>query len=123
MVEIAQKYDPPHRERYLKAAKEFRLPYLDYFRPRGGEVTFPGRRVGNSTRTSFPYDFRLPDIFNEKKIALKLAPRDTLTPDQDNPLYSFKFATKSGQLDQVDQQFLVSSSFRIFQYTCSIKID
>lgn len=107
MVKIAGKYEEPHRKRYLDAAKVFRLPYLDYFRPRDGEVKFPG--VGRNPRqTSFPYNFRLPDILNEKKIALRLAPRDELVHDIDNPLYTFKFSQENGQLPQSNQDFIVS---------------
>lgn len=107
MVEIAGKYDQPHRQRYLDAAKSFRLPYLDYFRPRGGNVSFPG--ISRGSKTSFPYDFRLPDIFNEQKVALKLPPHDNLQTGIDNPLYTYKFTPQSGQLPQRDQNAIVSS--------------
>ncbi len=109
MLEIAGKYDPPHRQKYLDAAKAFRLPYLDYFRPRDGEVKFPGM-LRNGAETSFPYNFRLPDILNEKKVALRLPPQDVLKYDIDNPLYTYKFTKAHGQLPDVDQERIVSQS-------------
>lgn len=109
MVEIAKKYDQPYQQKYLDAAKAFRLPYLDYFRPRDGEVKFPGLSR-NPTETSFPYNFRLPDILNERKVALRLPPHDTLKYDIDNPLYSYKFTKEHGQLPVIDQEQIVSQS-------------
>ena len=109
MVEISGKYDPPYRQKYLDAAKAFRLPYLDYFRPRDGEVKFPGISQ-NATETSFPYNFRLPDILNEKKVALRLPPHDELRYDIDNPLYTYKFTKEHGQLPDSDQEQIVSRS-------------
>jgi tyrosinase len=118
MVDIAQAYDPPYRQRYLDAAKSFRLPYLDYFRPRGGEVTFPGQSLNDDDgKTSFPYDFRLPDILNEKKVALRLPPQNVLQYDIDNPLYTYHFTQANGQLPPADQKRIVRS----FQSFCCIE--
>ncbi|KAK1753621.1 hypothetical protein QBC47DRAFT_430447 [Echria macrotheca] len=98
MVEIAGKYDQPHRDRYQLAAKAFRLPYLDYFRPRDDRgVKWPGPREDQW----FKYDFRLPDVFNEPRINVKLAPSDTIK-EIDNPLYAYRFKTETGQLPQGD---------------------
>jgi len=111
MVEIANTYNPPLRERYIAACKEFRFPYLDYFRPRGGKVEFPG--VGgdpSSLFTSFPYDFRLPDIFNVQKVTVRTAPDDIPDPTYDNPLYAYKFSEKTGQLPKGDRDAIVSPS-------------
>jgi tyrosinase len=107
MVEIAGRYDGPHRQKYLDAAKTFRLPYLDYFRPRDGKVEFPGLGQ-NASKTTFPYNFRLPDILNEKKIALRLPPNNELAYDIDNPLYTYKFSEANGQLPKSNQDFIVS---------------
>ena len=112
MVDIANVYDPQYRQKYLNAAKLFRLPYLDYFRPRDGAVTFGGVAEGNR-QTSFPYNFRLPDILNEKKIALRIAPNDTLKYDIDNPLYTYKFSPEHGQLPDSDLQAIVSKLQRL----------
>jgi len=106
MVEIAGKFNPPHRQRYLDAAKLFRMPYLDYFRPRGGSVSFPG--VGPGGQTTFPYNFTLPDILNEPKVALRVPPLDEIKYDNDNPLYNYKFSAAGGQLPQSDQNQVVN---------------
>ena len=45
--------------------------------------------------TSFPYNFTLPAVFNEKEVAVNLPPSNTPTK-MSNPLYSFKFTTESG---------------------------
>lgn len=116
MVEIANSYSPAHRDRYVTACKEFRFPYMDYFRPRGGKVDFPG--VGgnpNTPQTSFPYDFRLPDIFSVKKITIRTAPDDAPDPDFENPLYTYKFSAETGQLPKADQDSIVSLQMRHFQ--------
>ncbi|KAK4182242.1 hypothetical protein QBC35DRAFT_186135 [Podospora australis] len=102
MYTIAESYtDPDTSERYLDAVKEFRLPYFDYFRPRGGEVTFPGVRDGKTTTS--PYDFRLPDIFMEEKVTLNLAP-DNHPDSVWNPLYTYSFQhRRAGQLKHKDK--------------------
>lgn len=44
MVEIAQTF--ADSERYLEAARDFRLPFWDYYVPRGYETVFPGVTMG-----------------------------------------------------------------------------
>lgn len=109
MVDIANSYNEPHRARYVAACNDFRLPYLDYFRPRDGQVQFPGV-AGNvrSPTTSFPYNFRLPDIFNAKTINVYVGPDDSLNSNFTNPLYSYEFSEATGQLPPRDQQVIVS---------------
>jgi len=107
MAEIAQRYDPPYRQTYLDAAKGFRLPYYDYFRARGGRVTFQGVKDPSVRRTSFDWDFSLPKIFNEPLVSLKKWPQNVLTPDQANPLYAYKFTEAGGQLPAQDQSDMV----------------
>ncbi|CZT49606.1 uncharacterized protein RSE6_10479 [Rhynchosporium secalis] len=114
MAEIAGKYDEPHRQKYLDAAKTFRLPYLDYFRPRDGKVEFPGLKP-NASRTSFPYNFRLPDILNEEKIALRLPPNNELAYDIDNPLYTYKFSEANGQFSKSDQDYVAQTGYSTSQ--------
>jgi hypothetical protein len=97
MVKIAGKFDPPHRERYLNAAKAFRLPYLDYFRARDGRGVIVRRAGIDEWRQ---YDFRLPDVLNEPGIKVKLPPLDTMQEIL-NPLYSYKFK-EGGQMPQAD---------------------
>jgi len=96
MVKIANQFNQPHRERYLKAADAFRLPYLDYFRARDSRgVSIP--RPGGDWRD---YDFRLPDVFGEPGINVKFPPLDTIQ-EISNPLYSFNFE-EGGQLSKND---------------------
>ncbi|KAH7403824.1 hypothetical protein BKA64DRAFT_461089 [Cadophora sp. MPI-SDFR-AT-0126] len=114
MVEIAGRYDEPHRQKYLDAAKTFRLPYLDYFRPRDGKVEFPGLGP-NASQTTFPYNFRLPDILNEKKIALRLPPDNELAYDIDNPLYTYEFSEANGQLPKSNQDYIAHQGYSTSQ--------
>ena len=44
MVEIAQAF--ADSERYLSAARDFRLPFWDYYLPRSYETVFPGVTMG-----------------------------------------------------------------------------
>ena len=87
ILEIVEKYDDEAlRETYRKAALEFRQPYWDAFRPRGGKVTFQG--VRNSEGTSFPYDFRIPTVLVTEKLNLRMWPKGDYQLI-DNPLYDF----------------------------------
>ena len=49
MVEIAQTF--ADSERYLLAARDFRLPFWDYYLPRGYETVFPGVTMGQDKTT------------------------------------------------------------------------
>ncbi|KAK3319425.1 hypothetical protein B0H66DRAFT_603970 [Apodospora peruviana] len=102
MYTIAESYtDSAVRSRYLEAVQEFRLPYYDYFRPRGGEVTF---NLGGGRSKTFPWDFRLPDVFMEPTLTVRFAPDDKPKDGIPNPLYSYRFKdSKSGQLTGLDK--------------------
>ncbi|KAF9772953.1 hypothetical protein IL306_009291 [Fusarium sp. DS 682] len=85
------------KKKYTAAAKKFRLPYWDYYRPRGGQVTFPGV-VDGSTTTS-PYDYHAPKIFTKKKVMVKSLPDNELKP-VDNPFFQYEFdASGSNRID------------------------
>ncbi|KAH7178750.1 common central domain of tyrosinase-domain-containing protein [Fusarium sp. MPI-SDFR-AT-0072] len=85
------------KQKYKAAAKKFRLPYWDYYRPRGGPVTFPG--VVNGTTTTSPYDFHAPRIFTEKRVMVKRLPDNKLV-DMPNPFFQFEFdKSGSGRID------------------------
>ncbi|KAF2024105.1 Di-copper centre-containing protein [Setomelanomma holmii] len=110
MVDIAKTYDELHRTKYVNACKDFRLPYLDYFRPRGGQVSFPGVRGDRDPPlTSFDYDFRLPDVFNAKTVTVRIAPDDAPQDDFENPLYAYKFSEQTGQLPKQDRDSIARS--------------
>ena len=89
MVDIAKGYDPPYRTQYLDAALEFRLPYWDYFRPRGGAVEFPG--VVDKGITRFDYDYSLPRIFTEKAVSARYPPNNELRSLSRNPFQTHEF--------------------------------
>ena len=97
-VEIADSYDEQYKGRYQKAALRFRLPFWDYYRPRGGEVKFPG--IINNGLTSYPYDYSCPKVFTTEFIMIKRAPDDKLVPIK-NPLYDFSFPS-GGLLEKRD---------------------
>ena len=61
MVEIAQTF--ADSERYLKAARDFRLPFWDYYLPRGYETVFPGVTIGQDQKTG--------EFVNVEDVAIK----------------------------------------------------
>ena len=93
MVDIAQRYvDPSVRAEYRDAVAQFRLPYWDYYRPRGGPVTFPG--IVDKGTTSFPYDYSLPRIFTEKSVSARFPPNNELKSLRRNPFHFHPFDDK-----------------------------
>lgn len=98
MIELVKRWVPEvERADQIKAANNFRLPYWDYWKPRGGPVTFPGV-LSKGKQTSFDYDFRMPDILVAKKVMVRKPETDKLIPI-DNPLAFFNFPKKES--DQV----------------------
>ncbi|KAK1826001.1 hypothetical protein QBC39DRAFT_317544 [Podospora conica] len=101
MVTVAGKYtDAGVKARYLAAAQKFRLPYLDYYRARGAGYNVT--RAPAAEPAKFEYDFGLPDIFTKPGVTLNRYPDDKPTP-ADNPLYTYRFNPKSGELQQGDK--------------------
>jgi tyrosinase len=92
MLAIAKWYDKPYQATYLAAARAFRLPYWDYFRPRDVDARFPGIKL-EGNRTRFEYDFRMPDILNVREVMVRVPPYDNLEL-RGNPLYTFRFTNK-----------------------------
>jgi len=94
MLDKATEFDNAYKKSYLEAVEKFRLPYWDYFRPRGTNATYPGiTRPGKVTKSD--YDFRMPDIFNQEKVMVRIAPQKELLPIE-NPLYTFKWDKDHG---------------------------
>ena len=87
MVDIAKRYDGRHKDLYIRAALQFRLPFWDYFRPRGGSVKFPG--VIEERSTTFIYDYSVPRIFTEKIVNVRRPPGNQLEPLTRNPFNTF----------------------------------
>ena len=92
MVEIAKRYDASHRNQYLDAVAQFRLPFWDYFRPRGGPVRFPG--IVDEGTTVFPYDYSLPRIFTEHSVSAHFYPNNQLKSLGRNPFHFHEFSDK-----------------------------
>ena len=101
MLDIANAYEDPTMKRdYLAAADRFRLPYFDYFRARGGPVIFPGIVTGG-VETSFPYNFKLPRVFEEKNLSVFQPPLGKKLTSIPNPFRYFAYP-KVGSLSDTD---------------------
>lgn len=106
MVEIAQQYESETtRKEYLDAAKQFRMPYWDYFRPRGGKVTFPGIINKEKGTTTYPFDYSAPRIFTDEKIMLRQPPLNKSEPIT-NPFWHFVFSKHGGTLQDNEWSFM-----------------
>lgn len=77
------------KKKYAAAAKEFRLPYWDYYRPRGYEVTIPG--VVDGTTTTSPYDYHAPQIFTLPEVMVKRLPDNKLV-NMPNRFFQYAFS-------------------------------
>ncbi|KAK3717680.1 hypothetical protein LTR37_005747 [Vermiconidia calcicola] len=106
MLEIAEKFPQANKQTYREAAKKFRMPYWDYYRPRGKDVTFPG--VISKGTTSAKFDFSLPQIFAVEKVMLKTPTKNQLEL-HDNPLHLFSFP-KAGSIP-LNQWNMIGANF------------
>jgi tyrosinase len=97
MLKIANSYNEPFKADYLKEIESFRLPYWDYFRPRGAEVTFPG--IANGGKTSFPYDYSAPRVLTDPELMVHKSPDNGLK-QVPNPLCQFLFVDQSIQEEE-----------------------
>lgn len=89
----SQNISQSEKKDYINAAKEFRLPYWDYYRPRDVSVWIAGVFPDKDFKTQTPYDFHMPKIFTEPIVMVKTLPDNDLKP-MDNPFYEFKFQEK-----------------------------
>ena len=64
MIELAEQY-PDDPKRHVEAAKLFRFPYWDYYRPRAWNAEFTGIMLDHGNMTKAPVDFRMPLIFTQ----------------------------------------------------------
>jgi len=115
MVDLAKQWKTAeNREKYHQAALQFRMPYWDYYRPRGNRVNFPG--IIKNGFTSFAYDYSSPIAFTVDKINVRTAPDDKWTT-MANPLHHWDFeedfvpekdwvSSKAYVQDEVRKQFL-----------------
>ncbi len=87
-------------ETYYAAVRRWRLPYWDYYRPRGGPVTW--RAVGVNDMTNSDYDCGIPEVFTFPMLMIKTSLSGSPVP-YPNPLQKFKFpAEKDGGLNSND---------------------
>ncbi len=101
MLIIAQSFKTP--DTWVNAVKEFRLPFWDYFRPRGGNTRFPGVRDKVYQTTGYGWDFSIPYILEVEKVMV-YKPFDKSVPGRsedelqeiDNPLFKFAFPKSDG---------------------------
>ena len=95
MQDIAALYSDPNRKRvYQEAVKNFRLPFIDYHRPRNYDATFPGVVDPNRGSSSYPYDFSLPQILTLANVTVRDFPADNIRTIS-NPLASYRFPAAS----------------------------
>ena len=102
-------------EVYQKAVLRFRLPYWDPFRPRGGQVNFPG--IGPGGMVSFPYDFKLPEILNVANVTVLESETSTKLTSISNPLYQFAFPP-SGSVSTQEWDWLHQNGQYYSGWTC-----
>ncbi|KAG5799174.1 hypothetical protein H9Q69_001806 [Fusarium xylarioides] len=98
VAERFSKSDIPEeqKKKYLAAAKQFRLPYWDYYRPRSyTKTTFPGVTNPDGTATA-PFDWGAPQIFTLPKVMVRRLPDNELVP-MANPFFQFKFSDEQYQ--------------------------
>lgn len=88
MLEIAARFPKP--KKYQEAAQHFRLPYWDYFRPRGWDCEFPGVTQRGGTMTKASVDFDIPKIFTMDKVMVRTPAKDERFLMQ-NPLRCYTF--------------------------------
>lgn len=101
MLSIAKLFKEPGE--HVEAVKKFRLPFWDYFRPRGGNIRFPGVRDPESGTTGYGWDFSIPYILEVERVMVFKPSTGKDPPEKefqlqeiDNPLYKFTFPKAEG---------------------------
>lgn len=87
------------KQGYADAARQFRLPFWDYYRPRGYQTTFPG--VVDGQKKTAPFDYGLPQIFTLPEVMVRTLPDNELKALA-NPFWQYKFS--AGDLKAHDWQ-------------------
>lgn len=85
------------KKTYKDALDNFRLPYYDYYRPRGGKTEFPGVFANNKTVAD--YDYHLPLIFTTPQIMAKTLPDNEFVPVV-NPFFNYRFEPSDFSKDE-----------------------
>ncbi|GJC86338.1 tyrosinase [Colletotrichum liriopes] len=78
------------KKKYLAAAQHFRIPYWDYYRPRGYNSSFPGVSNSKEGTTTAPYDWGAPQIFTLRQVMVRRLPDNELV-SMPNPFFQFQF--------------------------------
>ncbi|KAJ1326981.1 tyrosinase [Microdochium nivale] len=78
------------KKKYLAAAQHFRIPYWDYFRPRGHKSSFPGVSNPENGTTTAPYDWGAPQILTLPEVMVRRLPDNELVA-MPNPFFQFQF--------------------------------
>ena len=115
MLSIARKFRDSDAQ--LQAVKDFRLPFWDYLRPRGGNTRFPGVKDDKYGTTGYGWDFSIPYILEVERIMV-FQPFDKSKPDRkedelseiDNPLFKFTFPKANG---------IETSEWNLIRFTAS----
>lgn len=94
-------------EEHIEAVKQFRLPFWDYFRPRGGNCRFPGVRDLKRGTTGYEWDFSIPNILEVETVMVykpsgknDLPEKEFQLQEIDNPLNKFKFPEDNSIKDE-----------------------
>ncbi|KAG8527795.1 uncharacterized protein KY384_007949 [Bacidia gigantensis] len=87
VIDLARSFTGSLKDDYLREALQFRLPYWDYYRPRGGPVEFPG--VIDKGTTTFDWDYSIPRVFTEKSLRVRRPPGNQIDTLERNPLNFF----------------------------------
>ncbi|MCJ1284989.1 hypothetical protein MMC26_004326 [Xylographa opegraphella] len=113
----SDKLSPRRKQDYVEAAKRFRLPYWDYYRPRDYKVTMPG--VFQGYKTTSPYDYHMPQIFTLQEVMVKTLPDEQLVA-MSNPFFQYRFAPGDFTEEEWDASNIdVRDSFQAFASTFS----
>ncbi|KAI9894687.1 MAG: hypothetical protein M1814_002043 [Vezdaea aestivalis] len=89
IMDIVEEFPASAKPKYKAAARLFRLPYWDYYRPRATGAKFPGIK-GTGSTTGFDYDFYVPRAITLKKVMIRTPQEDKLEL-KENPLRFTQF--------------------------------
>ncbi|EGP85593.1 uncharacterized protein MYCGRDRAFT_94308 [Zymoseptoria tritici IPO323] len=93
--DIAAKFSD---EKYHAAAKQFRLPYWDWIKPRQERTTeFPGQGQGGNDTVSFPYSFDMPLACQKEQLRVYQPGDETKLVSIANPLLTYHFPKKNSE--------------------------
>jgi tyrosinase len=105
MVQIVNENFPD--EKYYEAVRQWRLPFWDYFRPRGGAVDYHGVIIPPARSQdplsidwtgilkAFKYDCGVPDIFTIPALMVRTSAEGDLQPTE-NPFFRFSLKQEGG---------------------------